>query len=257
MSEPRHRPGEQSAGGRQEDHDRGDRPLAHVRNDGLLGPGGAAGAAGAGTAGTPRRLSVRRDDERRGRARRRAPPSARVPSAGRCAGSLRRAAAASAARSGGASGPQLGIDRGRRRMPVHVHQGERVVRHERQRARQHPKQDHAEGVDVARRRRPALRIACSGERYAAVPSTVPASVSVPAAASAAGEPEVGELRPAFLVEQDVRRLEVAVDEAARRGGAPGLPRCRVAMRRRLVCVRSRPSRQTRLERPAGQPLEPP
>jgi hypothetical protein len=42
---------------------------------------------------------------------------------------------------------------------VHVHERERLVGDERQRARQHPEEDHAERVDVARRRRlPACRL---------------------------------------------------------------------------------------------------
>ncbi len=43
------------------------------------------------------------------------------------------------------------LDRGRRLVPVHVDERNRVVRRERQRAGQHPEEDDAERVDVARR----------------------------------------------------------------------------------------------------------
>ena len=43
------------------------------------------------------------------------------------------------------------LHRGRRSVPMHVHERKRVVGDERQRARQHPEEDDAEGVDVARR----------------------------------------------------------------------------------------------------------
>jgi hypothetical protein len=46
----------------------------------------------------------------------------------------------------------LEIRDGRRnRVPVHVQQCERLVRRERQHAREHPEEDHPERVDVARR----------------------------------------------------------------------------------------------------------
>ena len=174
-----------------------------------------------------------------------------APSAGRCAGSFRNAAAVSAASSGGASGLQRLYGR-RRRVPVHVDEREGVVRNERQRARQHPEEDDPERVDVARgsgrlSRRLLRREVCGRAEYR------PRLGQGSRAGNATSQPEVAELRPAFLVEHDVGGLEVAVDEPAgvevrEPRGHPQRHASRLGGRQRLVP-------QAFLERPAGQPLE--
>ena len=91
---------------------------------------------------------------------------------------------------------------------------QRVISDERQGAGEHPEEDHAERIDVARRHGRLSRglfrrnvgggteqRSCLGQRARAE--------------SAAGEAEVPELWPVLFVEEDVRRLEVAVDDASR------------------------------------------
>ena len=149
---PRHRPGEQASTEREEDHDRGDHRRLTPERTWLRALGSRRRNR---SRNDTRHRRVCRGDEHRGRlAVKRG--QQRVP-VGRSLGRvLLSAASARAARSGGASGSQLG-DGGRSRVQMHVQQGERLVGDERQRARQHPEENHAERVDVARRRRPARR----------------------------------------------------------------------------------------------------
>ena len=60
--------------------------------------------------------------------------------------------------------------------------------------------------------------ACSGERYAAVPSTAAVCATVSAVAVIAGDAEVRDLHLAARVQHDVARLDVAVDHALRVSG---------------------------------------
>jgi hypothetical protein len=96
---------------------------------------------------------------------------------------------------------------------VHLDECLRVVRDERQRARQHPEQDDAERVDVTRRpgrlsRRLFRRDVGGGAEHRP-------GLGQGAGAGRACEPEVGDLRPSLLVEEDVGGLEIPVNEAAR------------------------------------------
>ncbi len=59
-----------------------------------------------------------------------------------------------------------------------------------------------------------LPCACSGDAYRAVPNTTPDGSVQAASAIAACEPEVGDAQPTLLVEQQVRRLDVSVDDAS-------------------------------------------
>ena len=89
--------------------------------------------------------------------------------------------------------------------------------------------------------------------YAAVPRTRAGLGERPRRPDAR-DPEVGDLRAALAVEEDVRRLQVAVDEAALvRVREPGgdLGRRSAASPRRAAAGRREPV----LERPAGQVLE--
>ena len=63
-------------------------------------------------------------------------------------------------------------------------------------------------------RRPTfVAVACSGAMYCGVPVIMPVAVRPPWRLEHLRDPEVGEVDAAALVEEDVLRLDVAVDEA--------------------------------------------
>ena len=88
------------------------------------------------------------------------------------------------------------------------------------------------------------RAACSGAMYSGVPATTP-RLRQAGVVDGAGQAEVGELDPLDAVfQQDVGRLDVAVDEARRRGPPPGPrpPACRAGPPPPSVSVPTRLSR---------------
>ena len=134
-------------------------------------------------------------------------------------------------------------------LPGHL---ERIERLEWEPAAQHPVEQHSEGVDVARRRhRPAGCLL--GRHVGGRPEERPV-LRERVRAAHAGDPEVGDLRPALFVEDDVRRLQVPVDKPVRMGvSKPG---------RELACdlcgalvVQGLPWDEAILERSAGKVLE--
>ena len=129
---------------------------------------------------------------------------------------------------------------------------ERVCALERQLSREHPVEDHAEGVDVARR--PGGLAGCLLGRDVRGRSEHRPGFGQRRAIADLRDPEVGDLRPALVVEEDVRGLEVAVDEAARVGlREPGGD---LGSDLERLLVRQRSSReQPVFERSARQVLE--
>jgi hypothetical protein len=113
---------------------------------------------------------------------------------------------------------------------VHVEERERVVRDEGQRPGQHLEQDHPERVDVARGLGRFSRRLFRGDVCGRAENG-PRLGERPVTGCAAGEAEVGQLRPAFLIEQNVRRFEVSMNEIPRvevretRCNALGHPPC--------------------------------
>ncbi|HEY0613301.1 MAG TPA: gephyrin-like molybdotransferase Glp, partial [Candidatus Elarobacter sp.] len=146
--------------------------------------------------------------------------------------------------------------RNRRRRPVavHVDQCERVVGDEGQRRRQHAEQEDAEGVHVAcRRRRLAARLLRRDVGRGAEHRSRLGQGSGPD--HVARQAEVGQLDAILLVEEDVRRLEVAMDEAAvvqmrETGGDSRRDPAGFVIRERPACFA-----EPFFERPARQPLE--
>ena len=167
-------------------------------------------------------------------------PTSAAPSGGRSAGTLASDSSATAAsvrrRVGAERATGGGSSCSWRRTSSTA-----LVRLEREPPRQHPVEDHAERVDVARGRGPSPE-ACSGDMYAAVPSSVPASVSVSAAAHA-GDAEVGDLGAAFLVEEDVRPASGRGGRARARARARARRRSRAAI---APCL-ARPAAAARAE----------
>ena len=102
------------------------------------------------------------------------------------------------------------VDRGRRLVQLAAQQVDRARRLEREPPREHPEQDHAERVDVARGRgglsRSLLR------RHVRGRSDQRAGLRQRVHAGHPGDAEVRDLGATLLVEEDVRRLQVAVDE---------------------------------------------
>ena len=129
---------------------------------------------------------------------------------------------------------------------------ERIERLEREPAAQHPVEQHPEGVDVARRRhRPACRLL--GRHVGGRPEERPL-LRERVRAAHAGNPEVGDLRAALLVEEHVRRLQVPVDEPVLMGVSE--PGRELACDVRGALVVQGPSRhEAILERSAGKVLE--
>src|SRR4029077_20749778 len=82
---------------------------------------------------------------------------------------------------------------------------------ERQPPRKHSEEDDAEGVDVARWA--GGRSTCLLRRDVRGGAEHRSRLGQRAGVSHVRDPEVGDLGPALAVEQDVRRLEIAVDEA--------------------------------------------
>ena len=240
----RHRPGEQASPGREEDDGGSD----HSR----LTPESAARwfCWRRGSCNDTGHGCVRRGDEQRGRFVAEGGQQ-RVP-VGR---PLCRVLAECGFRECGEARRRIGLqvrDGGWLRVAVHVEQRERLVGGERQRSRQHPEEDHAERIDVA----------CRPDRLGGglfrreVRSRAqhrPGLGQCARARHAAGEPEVAELRPFFLVEEDVRRLQVTVDEPS---VVELREACRNAVRHALrLRERQRALLQAILERPARQPFE--
>ena len=214
---PRYCPGEQASPEREQDHCRGDHrrltPESSRRRSSSRGDRSRNDA---------RHRCVRRGDQHRGRLA--AERCQQRVAVGRA---LRRVLPERRLRERSEVWRRIGLqfrDRRRRRVPVHVQQRKRLVGHERQRARQHPKQDHAERVDVARR--PGrLGGGLLGREVRGRPQHRPGLGQRARTCNAAGQPEVAELRPAFLVEEDVRRLRDRGERARDRGVARGPPRC--------------------------------
>ena len=93
---------------------------------------------------------------------------------------------------------------------MHGHEREGLVRRERQHPGQHPEQDHAERVDVARG--PGRLSGCLFRRDVRGGAEHRPGLGQRArAGDLASEAEIGELRPALLVEEHVGGLEIAVD----------------------------------------------
>jgi hypothetical protein len=129
---------------------------------------------------------------------------------------------------------------------------DRVRRLEWQPPRQHPEQEHPERVDVARGR-DRLPGRLLGRHVRRSPDER-AGVRQRVRTRHPGDAEVRDLRPPFFVEDDVRRLEVAMDESAlvrvrEPGGNLGRDRLRFRIVERLT------RRQAILERAARQVLE--
>ena len=90
-----------------------------------------------------------------------------------------------------------------------------VSRLERRPAGEQFVEDGAQRVDVGGRGQTAVRpAACSGAMYDGVPRIAPVCVRSLRTSMLAGQAEVGDQRLARVVEQDVGRLQVAVDDAA-------------------------------------------
>jgi hypothetical protein len=96
---------------------------------------------------------------------------------------------------------------------MHAEERECVLGDEGKRPCQHPEQDHSERVDIARR---PGRFACGLlGRDVSRGAQHRSSLGERAGASrVSGQSEVGQLRPVFLVEQDIGGLEVAVHQPA-------------------------------------------
>ena len=183
-----------------------------------------------------------------------APPSSAtsaLPSCGRSAGLLASDADATLSSSGGASDRKSDTSGGGRSRCMAA-SARASVRLEREPRGEHPEQDHPERVDVARRRRgPARRLLGRDVRGGAENGS---RLGQPRRPGRARDAEVGDLRPSAGVEQDVRRLQVTVDDAPLVGmSQPGRDLARyaagVGVRERLA------GRQPVLERAAGQVLE--
>ena len=136
-------------------------------------------------------------------------PTSAEPSGGRSAGSLASDSSATAARSCGASGRKRAHGR-RKLVQLAAHQVDRVRRLEREPPRQHPVQDHAERVDVARGRGALAGGLLRG--HVRGRSDQRAGLGQRVHSRHPGDAEVGDLRAALLVEEDVGRLQVAVNE---------------------------------------------
>ena len=142
----------------------------------------------------------------------------------------------------------------RRRVEVAMHRDEleRLIGLERKPSGQHPEQDHAERVDVAggERRLPGGLLG----RDVRGRSEHRAGLGERARVAHVRDPEVGDLRASLAVEEDVCRLEVAVDQPVRVrvsepvGEVAGDPRRLLVGERAVV-------HELLLERPPGQELE--
>jgi hypothetical protein len=93
---------------------------------------------------------------------------------------------------------------------VHAHEFERTVTIERERAGQHLKQQDAERVDVACRLRRSPRRLLWRD-VGGGPDDRPAAQRIVAAGR--GDSEIGELRTVLCVEDNIRRLQVPVDDS--------------------------------------------
>ena len=168
-----------------------------------------------------------------------------VPSAGRAAGSFASAAATRRSSDAGASG-RTSATRRWRIVAMHAHELHRVRRDERERAREHSEEDHAERVDVARG--PGRQSAGLLRRDVRRGSEHRARLGQRAGVAHARDPEVGDLDALLAVEEDVRGFQVAVHEAALvrvRETAPPSRSRRAASRRRPGAVR--PARRSSSE----------
>ncbi len=135
---------------------------------------------------------------------------------------------------------------------MHVDELERLLGFERKPSREHPKQHDAEGVDVACRRRGlALRLLGRDVRGRAEHGS---SLCQRRVGTHPRDSEVRDLRPALVVEEDVRRLQVAVDETV--PVRVSKPRGELnSDRSGLVVLQSAAGRQLLFQRPAPQVLE--
>ena len=129
---------------------------------------------------------------------------------------------------------------------------DRARRLERQPAAEHPVQDHSEGVDVARRRDRLTRRLL--RRHVGSRSEERSLLRERVGAAHASDPEVGDLGVTLLVEDDVRRLQVTVDDpAVVRMGEPRGDLARDRLRARVV--QRLAGLETVLQRSSGQVLE--
>ena len=144
------------------------------------------------------------------------------------------------------------LDRGGLEAAVHVDELERLLGFEWKPAGEHPKQHDAEGVDVARRRRGlTLRLLRGDVRGRAEHGS---GLGEGRVGSHPRDPEVRDLRPVLVVEEDVRRLQVAVDETVpvRMSESRGeLNRDRSS----LVVLQAAAGRQALFQRSASEVLE--
>ena len=128
----------------------------------------------------------------------------------------------------------------------------RVGCDERRPAREHPEQDHAEGVDVARRRR-LVAGRLLGRDVGGRPEHG-AGLGEGASAAESRDPEIRDLGVHLLVEEDVRGLEVAMDESMGvRMREPGGDIVRDAFR--FLVAQRLAGREPVLERATAQVLE--
>ena len=135
----------------------------------------------------------------------------------------------------------------RRPLPHLLQRLQHRVAPERRPAGQQRVEDRPQAVDVGRRRDrpPAGPTACSGAMYCGVPTTAPESVSSPSPSIRLASPKSVTCGRPSRVEQDVRRLEVAVQDAPLVGvvDRPG-------------DRRHQPGRGPRVGRVVGQPARP-
>jgi hypothetical protein len=145
-----------------------------------------------------------------------------------------------------------GRQRGRRLLELAAKDLDCARRLEREPPRQHPVEDDSEGVDV-RRGRHLLRLRLL-RRHVRGSSHQRAGVRQRVRAGYTSDAEVGDLRAAFLVEDDVHRLQVAMNQASvvrmrePRGDFRSDPRA-------LVVVERLPRPEPVFQRPPGKVLE--
>ena len=183
--------------------------------------------------------------------RRRAARRALLRRPGAASGSLASELSATAASAAGASG-RSGGQRRRRFLELAAKDLDGARRLEREPPRQHPVEDDSEGVDVARgRHRLALRLLRGHVRGG--PHQRP-RIREGVRAGHPRDAEVGDLRAALLVEDDVRRLQVAVDQpSVVRVREPGRDLGRDPLA--LGVVQRLPRGETIFQRAAGKMLE--